>query len=234
MRCRRLALLLVLVLGIAVGCGSSPQTQGPLPGAQDLLAATAETMRGLHSVEFTFRSNGEVPGLNVREVTGVASTRGGQFGWAHGEADVQHNLEREQYEFVIEGDKLYLTDQDGTRTEHDVPAAYSPAALLDPGSGLRSLLQGATGLKTEGREELLDVPTYRVAGTLARDVIGAVVPGIREAVDVKFWVTEARPRRLARVWVQVPPRQPNEGAVMIELGLSAHNAPVSPTPTPRR
>jgi lipoprotein LprG len=53
-----------------------------------------------------------------------------------------------------------------------------------------------------------------------------VVPGIKSDVDVKFWVDQAESHQLMRVWMQVPPSQPNEGAVMLELALSKQNVPV--------
>ncbi|MFD2397088.1 LppX_LprAFG lipoprotein [Prauserella oleivorans] len=107
-----------------------------------------------------------------------------------------------------------------------MPAQFSPARLLDPERGLRQLLTKATALETESREELQGVPAYRINGELSHAAVSALVPGIHDAVDVKFWVSENPRRDLLRLWVQVPPRQPNEGSVMLELALTDHNKPV--------
>ncbi|SFQ74052.1 lipoprotein LprG [Amycolatopsis arida] len=234
MGCRRIAVGIVLVLGLLGGCTSSPDTTGPLPDAGELVRASAESLTQLRSVSFTFKVNGSVPGLDVREVSGTATRDGGRYGRAAGEADIQRRLDRAEVEFLLDGERLWLTglgDQPEQRVEWPVPVGYAPATLLDPERGLRTLLTGATGLETEGSEPLNGVDTFRVAGELPHPVIARLVPGVHTGVDVKFWVSEAPTRHLMRIWVQVPPRQPNEGAVMLELGLTDHNQPPPPTPT---
>ncbi|WP_199433831.1 LppX_LprAFG lipoprotein [Qaidamihabitans albus] len=225
---RRIAL--VLLLGALGGCTSAPDTAGPLPDGGSLVAASADALRDLRSVSFEFAVSGAIPGLAVREVTGEAARGEGAHGFAHGDVDVQHTDERAQYEFRVDGGTLYLTGSDDEHTEQPVPAGFDPARLLDPEDGLRSLLTGATNLRTESREKLGEVATYRVTGELPEHVVSALVPGIRSDAHVKFWVAEAAGRHLRRIWIQVPPRQPNEGAVTLELALSDHNAPVEPTP----
>jgi lipoprotein LprG len=74
------------------------------------------------------------------------------------------------------------------------------------------------------------VDTYRVGAKLSKAVISSVVPGIQSDVDIKFWVEKAATRRLMRVWLQIPPAKPNEGAIMLELALSNLNVPVTVTP----
>jgi lipoprotein LprG len=227
---RRTASVLVLILALACGCAASPDTRGPLPDASELVTAAAVTLAGIHSVQFDFSVSGTIPGLDVREVKGWASRDGGPAGSAIGQADMQESTNRFELRYEIDGDQLVLTDQRGTRTQEPVPAEYSPAALLAQGQGLPKLLTSATGLKTETKEDVKGVETYRVTGELGKDVVSTVLPQIQSDVDVKFWVTQTEPRSLVRVWMQVPPRQPNEGAVMLELGLSGVNTPPSTTP----
>jgi lipoprotein LprG len=147
-----------------------------------------------------------------------------------GQADMQESTNRFELSFQIAGDKLLLTNQHGVQTEAPVPAYYNPVALLGPDTGLPKLLKSATGLATEAKEDVKGVATYRMAGKLAEKVVSSVLPGIQSDVDVKFWVTQSEPRNLVRVWMQVPPRQANEGAVMIELALSSTNSPTRVTP----
>ncbi|GHF89032.1 lipoprotein LprG [Amycolatopsis bartoniae] len=225
---RRTASVLVLILALACGCAASPDTRGPLPAAPELVTAAAGSLGGVTSVQFDFSVSGIVPGLDVREVKGWASRAGGQYGSAVGQADMQESTNRFELSYEITGDELVLTDQHGAQTREPVPAEYAPAALLS--HGLPKLLTSATGLKTETKEDVKGVQTYRVTAELSKDAVSSVLPQIQSDVDVKFWVTQSEPRTLVRVWMQVPPRQPNEGAVMLELGLSGFNTPPSATP----
>jgi lipoprotein LprG len=215
--------VLLLILALVCGCEASPDTSGPLPSARDLVSAAEASFDILLTVRYELNVSGTIPGLDVREVDGQAS-RGGL---ASGHADVQQGTTRFQMTFLVDGPTLYLTDQQGNRTQRPVPAAYAPGVLLDPSRGVPRLLSGATELKTETREDVKGVRTYRITGDLARAVVSSVVPAIQADVSVKFWVTQSEPRQLVRVWMQVPPQQPNEGAVMLELGLSDVNAPMS-------
>ncbi|MEU3275347.1 LppX_LprAFG lipoprotein [Saccharomonospora sp. NPDC006951] len=223
---RRIALLVVLVIGMLGGCTPSPDTSGPLPEGRGLVDESATALRDLRSVHFQVSLSGTVPGLSIREVDGVATRQGGEYGFASGDADVQEHTDRVQYRFLLSGDRLRLTDKDGNSSERSVPAEFSPARLLDPEQGLYQLLEKASGLTTEGREELDGVSSYRVTGEVSRSVVSAIVPGIEADVDVKFWVREGKNRDLLRLWMQIPPRQKNEGSVMLEVALSEHNAPV--------
>ncbi|GAB2972624.1 LppX_LprAFG lipoprotein [Amycolatopsis acidiphila] len=227
---RRTAGVLLLILALASGCATSPDTRGPVPDGAELVTAAAATLGKISSVQFDFSISGIIPGLDVREVKGWASRAGGPAGSAIGQADMQESTNRFELKYEITGNQLVLTDQHGTRTQEPVPAEYSPAALLAEGRGLPKLLTSATGLKTETKEDVKGVETYRVTGELGKDAIASVVPQIQADVDVKFWVTQTEPRTLVRVWMQVPPRQPNEGAVMLELGLSGVNTPPSSAP----
>lgn len=216
---RRIAGVLLAAAALVTACDSSPDTSGPLPDATQLLSAAAANFDQLRTVQFTFDTSGNIPGLDVREISGQA----GRDGSASGKADVQEGMHRLQATFTISGSTLYLTDQDGHRSERPVPAGYSPALLLDPARGLPKLLREATGVKTETKEDVQGVWAYRITAELARNVVSSVLPQIQSDVDVKFWVTQSEPRQLVRVWMQVPPRQPNEGAVMLQLALSGAN-----------
>jgi lipoprotein LprG len=227
---RRTAGVVLLILALACGCAASPDTRGPLPDGSMLVTAAAAALEGLRSIQYDFSVSGTIPGLDIREVKGWASRDGGPNGSTVGQADMQESTNRFELRYEITGNQLLLTDQHGVRTAEPVPAEYSPVALLDPGRGLPKLVRGATGLKTETKEDVKGVQTYRVTGELAKDIVSSVLPGIQSDVDIKFWVTQSEPRNLVRVWMQVPPRQPNEGAVMLELGLTGPNSPAGATP----
>ncbi|GLY68192.1 LppX_LprAFG lipoprotein [Amycolatopsis taiwanensis] len=216
---RRIAGVLLAAAALATGCGPSPDTSG-LPDGTQLVSAAGASLDQVRTVRFDFDVSGTIPGLDVRAVSGQASRDGS----ASGKADVQDTVNRFETTFAINGPTLYLTDQHGNRTERPVPAGYNPAVVLDPSRGLPRLLTEATGLKTETKEDVQGVQAYRVTGELAGNVVSSVVPQIHSDVDVKFWVTQSEPRELVRVWMQVPPQQPNEGAVMLQLALSDMSA----------
>jgi lipoprotein LprG len=173
-------------------------------------------------VHFRVTTNGSLPGLPIREVDGTVHTQPGR-GFARGQADVQRGGHRRQYTFVLSGDTLRLRSTGRPEVLRPAPERFTPARLLDPGGGLQRLLRAATDLHTEGRERLHDIATYRVNGALPARAVGALLPGVRTRVDAKFWISAASPHRLMRMWVQVPPRRTNAGAVVIEMALSKHN-----------
>ncbi|HJQ46176.1 MAG TPA: LppX_LprAFG lipoprotein [Amycolatopsis sp.] len=222
--------VLLLLLALICGCSASPDTRGPLPDASSLVTAAAAQVDQVRAFRFDVSVSGMIPGLDIREVKGQAARDGGPYGSATGQADMQESLNRFELTFAITGDKLRLTNAKGVQTEQPVPAQYNPVALLDPAKGLPNLLRSTTDLKTETKEDVKGVETYRVTGELARDAVTGLVPAIQSDVDVKFWVTQAEPRTLVRVWIQVPPRQPNEGAVMLEFALSPPSTSTGPTP----
>lgn len=225
----RSASLVALALVLVCACSASPDARD-LPAASDLVSAASVTLGGLHSIQYDFSVSGTIPGLDVREIKGWASRDGEPYGSSTGQADMQESTNRFELSYQITGDQLVLTRSDGTRTQQPVPPEYRPRTLFDQAHGLPKLLTAATGVKTETKEDVKGVQAYRVTGELGKDVVAGVLPEVQSDVDVKFWVTQTEPRTLVRVWVQVPPRQPNEGAVMIELGLSEPNAPASATP----
>lgn len=225
MFCRRSVLAVLVVAAVLGGC-ASPDTSESLPAGPELVTASAKALTSLHSVRFTAGLSGTVPGLPFRQIEGDATVDGGPPGAAKGRADMQESLDRFQLDYLLQGDTLHVTGKDGQRQDLPAQPEFTPVALLRPPGGLYRLLTNATDLKTETTEKLDTVETYRVAAKLSKAVISSVVPGIQADVDIKFWIEQAASRQLMRMWLQIPPSQPNEGAVMLELALSNQNVPV--------
>ncbi|MGY6655849.1 LppX_LprAFG lipoprotein [Amycolatopsis sp. TRM77291] len=217
MRCRHLVPALLLTIGLIGGCAGSP----PLPPAQDYVSAAADSLVSLRSVRFTLGVNGVVTGLPVRGLDGEVSLDGG----AVGKADLQDDSGRRKVEYRLSGSEITLSGPGGKQV---LPASapYTPEAMLGPEGGLRQLLTGATDLRGERWERVQDTESFRIAAKVPAAVIGAIVPEIRSDVFVKLWISRDEPRRLVRVWLQVPPTRPEEFAVMLELALTRHNAVV--------
>ncbi|MBB3661770.1 lipoprotein LprG [Prauserella sediminis] len=245
---RRILVVTAAVLTLVAGCTSSPEAPESEPPGASLVRDASAALRDVTSVRFDLRTQGALPGFPIRSIEGVAT----RSGWSTGEVDMQLPTERVQYEYelghregasssggsatsaVPEGSSaeaardttVTLTDSDDVMTTSVVPERFTPANLLAGDGGLHDLLGDATELSTESREDIGDVPTYRVSGTLPQADISELLPGVPDDVAVKFWVTDNPERTLLRVWLQVPPRKQNEGATMIELGLSEHNQPI--------
>ncbi|MGH3518657.1 MAG: LppX_LprAFG lipoprotein [Haloechinothrix sp.] len=229
MRYRPIALLLALALGAITGCTSTPDPAPPSPDAAMLAGITADSLDDLRSATLSLRTTGAIPGLVVQRGDAAVSTVGGDTGTAHGEAtlyDVDGGI---GVEFTLAEGTLTLTDKDGERTELPAEGKFAPTTLFSRDGPLGALLTRATNLRTEGVEELDGVPTYRLSGALAQSVIAEQLPGITSDVEVKFWVGGESTPALHRVWIQVPPPRPNQGAAMLELGLSEHNVPIPPS-----
>ncbi|MEV6912752.1 LppX_LprAFG lipoprotein [Amycolatopsis sp. NPDC051071] len=217
MRCRHLVPALLLTIGLIGGCAGSP----PLPSATEFVSAAADSLVSMRSVRFTLGVNGVVSGLPVRGLDGEISLDGG----AVGNADLQDDFERVKVKYRLSGSEITLS---GPGVERVVPASapYTPQAMLGADGGLRRLLLGATELRGERWERVQDTDSVRIAAKVPAAVIGGIVPEIRSDVFVKLWISKAEPRRLMRVWVQVPPTKPEEFAVMLELALTRHDAVV--------
>ncbi len=208
---------LLLTIGLIGGCAGSP----PLPSAQEFVSAAADSLVSLRSVRFTLGVNGVVTGLPVRGLDGEVSLEGG----AVGNADLQDDFERMKVKYRLSGSEITLSGPDGERV---IPASapYTPRAMLGAEGGLRRLLTGATELKGERWERVQDTDSFRIAAKVPAAVIGGIVPEIRSDVFVKLWISKDGPRRLVRVWLQVPPTSPQDFAVMLELALTRHDAVV--------
>ncbi|OXM44040.1 LppX_LprAFG lipoprotein [Amycolatopsis alba] len=217
MRCRHLVPALLLTIGLIGGCAGSPA----LPPAQEFVSAAADSLVSLRSVRFTLGVNGVVTGLPVRALDGDVSLEDG----AVGNADLQDDFERVKVKYRLYGSEITLSGPDGERV---VPATepYTPQAMLGAGGGLRRLLTGATELRGERWERVQDTDSFRIAAKVPAAVIGGIVPEIKSDVFVKLWISKDEPRRLVRVWLQVPPTSPQDFAVMLELALTRHNAVV--------
>lgn len=201
----------VLVACLLGGCSATFDTSGPLPDGAQLVTESAAAMKGQRGARFTLGVSGEIAGFGVRKIDGEVAPDGS----AHGHADLQVSDERQQFEYVLSGDKLKLTDQAGVQTE--TPATYRPDAVV---ARLRELLTNATDLRTEGRESPGGTLAYRIGGKIPRSAISALIPGIQADVTAKIWVADAPGHELTRMWVQVPEVAAHKGPVMLELGLT--------------
>ncbi|MQA12226.1 MAG: LppX_LprAFG lipoprotein [Pseudonocardiaceae bacterium] len=220
----------VFLAALLSGCESDPDASGRLPEASSILRTAAQTSRGLHSGHFDISVNGRLPGVNVESAKGALTRRDDGKVDAKGTAKVQQFGQLLEMEFVLIDPSVYIKGPTGGFSKAPasmVTNVYDPSVLLDDKRGIANLLSNLRRARTEGRETVSDVETVRVGGTLAKDKVAPIVPGIQSDVEAKFWLSEGKSREPVRAWFQLPPQRKGSGARMIEVSLSKLNEPVT-------
>ncbi|WP_298177313.1 LppX_LprAFG lipoprotein [Saccharomonospora sp.] len=213
----------LLVALTTTACGSDDAPSGPLPDASTLIRDAAAATRDIESTHFTIEVTGTIPGLAVRSLDGDL-TRSGE---AQGTGTIEQVGQLVEVSFVLVDDTLHLKGPTGGYQE--IPAAlsssiYDPSAVLDPERGVAKLLTSLREPRTEGTDELDGVSTYKVSGSLAKDVLSGVVPGADGDADVTFWLS-ADDEHLP---VKASATLSDEASV--DITLSEVNAPVTVEP----
>ena len=198
----------LLLLGLVGGCTAAP----PLPAADGLLAAAKTNFSEVRSLHFSVGVNGVLPGLPLIKLAGNATLENG--GQASGSAE----LTDRSFAFTVSGHAATAKDTKGRETSGPTP--FTVGRFLGPHSGLIRLLNSLRQPRTEIRETIQHIDGYRVGGTVPQAVAASLVPQIHSDVNVKVWVTDAEPRRFARMWLQVPPATNHDSPVMYEVLLT--------------
>jgi lipoprotein LprG len=182
------ALLAALVLTLISSCSTSPQQQQTgLPDGTRLLADSAAAMRTVKSVHFTIAAQGDTPGISLRYADGQLT----QEGSAKGTAKVDQGGKLVDQEFVIIGNTLYLRGPAGDYQKLPssvAGAVYDPSVILNPDRGIAAVLASAKDAKTEAREPIAGVDSYRVSATFPKDSLGKLLPGISKDTTGQVWL----------------------------------------------
>jgi lipoprotein LprG len=200
------------------GCSSSTDSGAPLPDGAALLKDAAEATKPINSSHFAMKVNGQVAGIPVKEVNGDLTKEGS----AKGNAKLDQFGQVFEVEFVLVEKELYLKGITGSWQKlGDASSIYDPSAILDPERGVAKMLSSVQSPKTEAREDINGVKTFRVTGKVAKDVIVGLVPGVQSDVDVKVWVREDGNHQPVKATVQVTPGN------SVDITLSDVDKPVS-------
>lgn len=199
-----------------------------LPDAAGLLEDAAKSTANIRSAHFTLTVNGKVPGLDVQSAEGDLTREGGDAGAAQGTVKMTLFGSLFEGEFVIVDDTAYIKGPTGGYQE--LPASlianlYDPAAILDPSRGIANVLSNVQDPNTEAEEEVDGVPTYRVKGKAAKDVVASLVPGVNSDVDITFWLRKDGDHQPVKASVTVPV----EGSPTVDVTLSNVDKPVDIT-----
>ncbi|MFC4532944.1 LppX_LprAFG lipoprotein [Sphaerisporangium dianthi] len=219
-RASLLMVWLVLALGLAVACTSSPGG-ADLPAGRELLDKAAAAMRDVKSVAFAITSEGKPP-VPVKNADGSLTREGDAKGTL--QIDVLGNLQ--ELNFVLTGDTVYFKGPTGgyqTMTRKELASIYDPSAILNPETGVARLLSTASDPKTEAAEKIDGVDAYRVAVTLSQQVIVTLVPAVNQGVNGKVWIAKDT-GRLLKASLPIGTGA-NSGTVLVTL--DDYDAPVT-------
>lgn len=224
MRPSRLVLaLLVVLLGGAAGC-TGRGGSADLPAGDALLKESAAAMRVVNTVRFAIESDGTVGGLSLRRAGGQL-TRAGD---AKGTAQIGQGGASLELEFVVVGESIYVKGLTGGWQKLPLALAsgvYDPSAILDPERGIAKVLSTATDARTEAREEVDGVDTYRVSARLNAADLSTIVPGVGDGVTGQLWIA-ADTKRLLKARFAVPASGGNQ-PVNVTVTFSEFDAPVT-------
>ncbi|NIJ14063.1 lipoprotein LprG [Saccharomonospora amisosensis] len=219
---RTLLAMLALVAAATTACtGDAPDAQ--LPEGAALVRDASTATRDITSTHFTIEVNGTIPGLAVRGLDGDL-TREGE---AKGSGTIEQSGQLVEIEFVLKGNTLYLKGPTGGYQQIPVAlssSVYDPSAVLDPERGVSKLLSSLRDPVTEATEEIGGVQTYKVTGTLPKDVLAGLLPGIDSDAEVSFWLRKDE-RHLP---VKATAAFPNDATV--DVTLSDVDKPVTVSP----
>lgn len=206
---RILLVTLALTAAVATACSSDEpsSSDGNLPDGKTLLQDSAASTADITSAHFTLAVNGEIPGLSVKSAEGDLTREGGGSGAAKGTVSMDLMGSLFEGEFVLVEDSLWVKGPTGGFTE--LPASmvrslYDPAAILDPDKGIANVLKNVRDPRTEGSEDVDGVSTYKVTGTVTKDVVSSLVPGINSDVDITFWVRQDDGNQPVKASVKAP------------------------------
>jgi lipoprotein LprG len=192
--------LILLLAGLAACSGKRQQAN--LPAGDPLLKESATAMREVKTVTFAIEADGTVGGIALRRADGQLTKEGS----AKGNARIGPGAGSLQLDFVVVGDSFYLKGLTGGWQKVPLATAatvYDPSAILDPDRGIAKVLGTASDGRTEAKEKVEGVETYRVAAKLSAADLNAIVPGVGEGVTGKLWIA-ADNKRLIKAAFAVP------------------------------
>jgi lipoprotein LprG len=211
---------------LAAGCGKDlPAAKtGDLPAGEGLLRESATAMRGVETVRFTIEITGKPGGVPLRRVDGQFTKAGN----AKGKVQLDQEGALNELEYVVIGTTAYIKGPTGGWQSVPLSVAstvYDPTAILDPERGIVKLLETASGGRTEAREEIGGVETYRVAASFGSTVVSALVPGYGVGASGQVWIGTGD-KLPVRIKLQMPATQGGEASTVL-VNLSDYNAPAS-------
>jgi lipoprotein LprG len=221
-RRRLTAVLVSLTLATAAiaGCSSgSKNSGGPLPDATTLVKQSADVTKGLKSVHLVLSTQGKIPGLPIKQLTGDLTTIPST---AASGSDIDAN-------FVVYDSVLYATLTPNKWSDFGKASdVYDVSVLLSPDAGLGNVLANFTNAKAEGRETINGQPTIKISGNVTADAVNKIIPSMNatQPVPATVWIQESGDHQLVQANLQK-----SEGN-SVQITLSDWGKPVTVTKPP--
>lgn len=184
-----LALLVALFTALLTSCGglTPAENSPPLPDGAGLLADSAAAMRTATSTRVGIDVEGELPGVPIKSAEGQLS----KDGLAKGTASLDMGEQLYEIAFVITGADLYFRGPTGDFRKLSRSSAflvYDPTVILDPKQGIAAALAAGTAAKTEAREQVGGVDSFRVQARFPGQSLDKLVPGFAQDSDSRVWI----------------------------------------------
>jgi lipoprotein LprG len=229
-RRRLTAVLVSLTLATAAiaGCSSgSKNSGGPLPDATTLVKQSADVTKGLKSVHLVLSTQGKIPGLPIKQLTGdlttipsTAASGNAQLSMAGSDIDAN---------FVVYDSVLYATLTPNKWSDFGKASdVYDVSVLLSPDAGLGNVLANFTNAKAEGRETINGQSTIKISGNVTADAVNKIIPSLSatQPVPSTVWIQETGDHQLVQANLQK-----SEGN-SVQVTLSNWGQPVTVTKPP--
>ncbi|GAA4146688.1 LppX_LprAFG lipoprotein [Actinomadura keratinilytica] len=206
-----ISLVVVLAAGTAAcsGGGGGGDEAAKQPPPQETLRQAAQAMGNLRSVAFNVATEGN-PGVPLKG----GDLRLLRDGDAEGTINLEQSGQAVEMKIVAVGDAFYVKGVTGGWRKFPkqlASAMYDPSAVLDPQRGIAKLLTSVAQPQAEKTEKVDGKDAYKVRGTLPKDVIAGLIPGLNGDVKGHVWVSTAD-HRLLKVRGDV-----NDGAVTVRF-----------------
>jgi lipoprotein LprG len=229
-RRRLTAVLVSLTLATAAiaGCSSGPKNSGgPLPDATTLVKQSADVTKNLKSVHLVLSTQGKIPGLPIKTLTGdlttvpsIAASGNAQLSMAGSDIDAN---------FVVYDSVLYATLTPNKWSDFGKASdVYDVSVLLSPDNGLGNVLANLTNAKAEGRETINGQSTIKISGNVTADAVNKIIPSLSatQPVSSTVWIQETGDHQLVQANLQK-----SEGN-SVQVTLSNWGQPVTVTKPP--
>lgn len=229
-RRRLTAVLVSLTLATAAiaGCSSgSKNSGGPLPDATTLVKQSADTTKNVKSVHLVLSTQGKIPGLPIKQLTGdlttvpsTAASGNAQLSMAGSDIDAN---------FVVYDSVLYATLTPNKWSDFGKASdVYDVSVLLSPDAGLGNVLANFTNAKAEGRETINGQATIKISGNVTAEAVNKIIPSMNatQPVPATVWIQESGDHQLVQANLQK-----SEGN-SVQITLSDWGKPVTVTKPP--
>jgi len=182
----RLRCLALVATAVAVLTACSKANPASTPSGSQLLQQASQAMGQVNSAHIELTLAGYAPYISSAQAD-ISKD---------GKAQGSVVIAGVQFPFRLLGKTFYIKPPTGGWVSS--PPPYDPTQLLDPGSGLPSLLSKATDGKTLGSESVGGTSAYKVSATIPTDLISTLAdlaPG-QNTLPATAWIATDNSRLL--------------------------------------